>query len=339
MTDFKPLLAKVADGQSLTQNEAATAFDIMMSGEASEAQIAGFLMALRVRGESIEEITGAAQTMRNKATRVEAPENAVDTCGTGGDSKGTFNISTAAAFVTAGAGIPVAKHGNRSFTSKSGSADVLEALGVNLDISPDQVSQCITYAGIGFMFAPAHHNAMRHVGPTRAALGVRTIFNLLGPLSNPAGTQHQVIGVFDKKWTEPLAHVLKNLGAKSVWVVHGDDGMDELTTTTTSQVTALNASGEITTFRIQPEDVALPRAQPQDLLGGTAQDNAKAIQNLLAGAEGAFRDIVCLNAAAAICVAKNTKDLHNAVTIAKESIDSGRAKACLEKLIQITKEA
>ncbi|MEM7618845.1 MAG: anthranilate phosphoribosyltransferase [Pseudomonadota bacterium] len=336
MSDFKTYLAKVAQGATLTQHETTDAFDLMMSGKTSPAQIGGFLMALRVRGETVDEITGAAQTMRNKATKVPAPENAIDTCGTGGDAKGTYNISTAAAFVVAGAGIPVAKHGNRSFTSKSGSADVLEALGVNLDVPPEKVSQCISEAGIGFMFAPSHHSAMRHVGPTRAELGTRTLFNLLGPLSNPASTKYQVIGVFDKKWAEPLAHVLKNLGSKAVWVVHGADGMDELTTTDISHITALQENGNITSFDITPEEVGLPRAQPEDLLGGDAKVNASAIQSLLEGTPGPLQDIVCLNAAATLCVVKNSKDLHNGIQIAQDSIKSGRALQCLRKLISLT---
>ncbi len=338
MTDFKQFIAKAADGNSLTEDEAAQAFNIMMSGEATPSQIGAFLMALRVRGETVEEITGAAKTMRAKAKSVSAPDNAIDTCGTGGDATGTYNISTAAAMVVAGAGVPVAKHGNRSNSSKSGSSDVLDALGVNLGATPETVTNCIEKAGVGFMFAQAHHSAMKHVGPTRAELGTRTIFNLLGPLSNPAGTRFQVIGVFDKKWVKPLAEVLKTLGSKSVWIVHGSDGMDELTTTGTSSIAALKADGSIETFKVTPEEVGLARATLEDLRGGDASENATAITELLNGKAGAFRDIVLLNAGAAIHVAGKASSLKEGVELATESIDSGKAKLALENLIKYSNQ-
>ena len=259
MPDMKSFINKVADGTSLSANEASKAFDLMMSGEASEGQIAGFLMALRVRGETIEEITGAATTMRAKATPVVAPADAIDVVGTGGDAKGTYNISTCSALVVAGCGLPVAKHGNRSISSKSGSADVLEALGVNLSVTPDKVTQCIEKANVGFMFAQSHHSAMKHVMPARLSLGTRTIFNLLGPLTNPAGAKSQLLGVFSDQWVVPLAHVLKNLGSTRAWVVHGADGLDELTTTGPTHVAELK-DGEITQFTITPEDAGLPIA-------------------------------------------------------------------------------
>lgn len=335
MVDFKEAIAKVADGISLSADESALAFDIMMSGDATPPQIGAFLMALRVRGETVDEITGAARTMRAKATPVDAPEDAVDTCGTGGDAKGTYNISTCAAFVAAGAGVPVAKHGNRSVSSKSGSADVLEALGVNLEVTPQTVGKCIREAGLGFMFAPAHHSAMRHVGPVRAELGVRTIFNLLGPLSNPAGARRQLIGVFSREWVTPLAEVAGRLGATHVWVVHGADGLDELTITGSSFVSELK-DGSVSSFEVTPEDAGLQQAASDDLLGGDAKVNAAAIQELLQGAPSPFRDIVILNAAAALIVGGKAATLKDAGNLASAAIDSGAAREALDKLIAIS---
>ena len=335
MSGFPRFIAKVAEGQSLTADEAMEAFAIMMSGEASAAQMGAFLMGLRVRGETVEEITGAAQAMRAKATTVKAPEGAVDTCGTGGDAKGTYNISTCTAFVVAGAGVPVAKHGNKSVSSKSGSADVLAALGVNLDVGPQIVSKAIEEAGVGFMFAPKHHSAMRHVGPVRAELGMRTIFNLLGPLANPAGAKHQVIGVFSRDWIVPLAEVLSNLGSTRVWVVHGSDGLDELTTTGPTFVAELK-DGSVTTFEVTPEDAGLAQARPEDLSGGDAQENAKAIDAVLAGKPSAFRDIVVLNAAAALIVAGKAEGLLEGAKLAAKAIDSGAARKSLDDLVAIT---
>ena len=265
-------------------------------------------MALRVRGETVDEITGAVTTMRAKMLRVEAPPDAIDVVGTGGDASGSFNISTCAALIVAGAGVPVAKHGNRALSSRSGAADVLAALGVNIDLNPEQIGHCIREAGIGFMFAPAHHPAMKNVGPTRVELGTRTIFNLLGPLSNPAGVRRQMVGVFSRQWTEPLAQVLKNLGAESVWVVHGSDGLDEVTTSGPTSVTALE-NGVIRNFEISPEDVGLRKVKPEELRGGDAATNARAVQEVLEGKQTAFRDVALLNAAAALVVAGKAKDL------------------------------
>src|SRR4051812_7644579 len=256
--DFKALIAKVATGASLTREEAASAFDRMMSGEATPSQMGGLLMALRVRGETVDELTGAVTTMRAKMLKVDAPPGAIDVVGTGGDASGSFNISTCAAFIVAGAGVPVAKHGNRALSSKSGAADVLGALGVKFELVPQQVGRCIREAGIGFMFAPAHHPAMKNVGPTRVELGTRTIFNLLGPLSNPAGVKRQMVGTFSKHWVEPMAQVLKTLGSEAIWVVHGSDGLDEITTTGTTSVTALE-NGQLRSFEISPEDVGIKR--------------------------------------------------------------------------------
>ncbi len=337
MTDFKAFIAKVATRKSLTLDEASEAFEIMMSGKATSSQIGGFLMALRVRGETVDEITGAARIMRAKATHVVAPEGAIDTCGTGGDAKGTHNISTCVAFVVAGAGVPVAKHGNRSVSSKSGSADVLAALGVNLNVTPQTVADCVSEAGVGFMFAPAHHAAMKHVGPSRVELGTRTIFNLLGPLSNPANTKRQVVGVFSRDWLEPLAHVLKNLGSEHVWVVHGSDGLDELTTTGPSFVAELR-NGEVSSFEVSPEDIGLALAKVDDLKGGDAEQNAEAIRHVLLGENSAFRDIVILNAAAVLLVAGKADTLKDGATLAADSIDSGQARGCLDALVALTHE-
>ena len=335
MSEFKPYIEKVAAGETLSADETASAFDIMMSGGSTPVQIAAFLMGLRVRGETVDEITGAARTMRAKALKVEAPDGAVDTCGTGGDAKGTYNISTCAAFVVAGAGVPVAKHGNKSVSSKSGSADVLAALGVNLDVPADCVAKAMADAGIGFLFAPAHHAAMRHVGPTRGELGIRTVFNLLGPLSNPAGATRQVIGVFSPDWLRPMAEVLHNLGSDHVWIVHGSDGLDELTTTGPSAVAELK-DGTVTTFEVTPEDAGLPRADPQSLIGGEAAENAAAIRAVLEGKPSPFRDIVVLNAAATLIVAGKATDLAAGAALAGQAIDSGAAANSLKRLVEIT---
>lgn len=335
MSEFKPFIEKVAAGETLSADETASAFDIMMSGGATPVQIAAFLMGLRVRGETVDEITGAARTMRSKALRVEAPDGAVDTCGTGGDAKGTYNISTCAAFVVAGAGVPVAKHGNKSVSSKSGSADVLAALGVNLDVGADCVAKAMADAGIGFLFAPAHHAAMRHVGPTRGELGIRTVFNLLGPLSNPAGATRQIIGVFSPDWLRPMAEVLHNLGSDHVWIVHGSDGLDELTTTGPSAVAELK-DGTVTTFEVTPEDAGLQRADPQSLIGGEAAENAAAIRAVLEGEPSPFRDIVVLNAAATLIVAGKATDLAAGAALAGQAIDGGAAAKSLKRLVEIT---
>ncbi|MGB8818490.1 MAG: anthranilate phosphoribosyltransferase [Rhizobiaceae bacterium] len=331
---MKPFLQKLSSGQPLTRTEAQDAFGIIMSGEATSSQIGAFLMALRLRGETVPEIAGAVSTMRGKMLKVEAPEGAIDIVGTGGDSSGSYNVSTASALVVAGCGVPVAKHGNRALTSRSGAADTLAALGVNLDLDPDGIAQCIKEAGIGFMFAPAHHSAMKHVGPTRVELGVRTIFNLLGPLSNPAGVKRQLLGVFSPEWVEPLAHVLNDLGCEAAWVVHGD-GLDEMTLTGATNVAELK-NGKVRLFEVTPGDAGLPRAAHEDLKGGDAEYNAKALRDLLDGAPGAYRDITLLNAAAALIVAGRAATLKDGVAQAAQSIDSGRAKAALDTLVTVS---
>jgi anthranilate phosphoribosyltransferase len=323
--DLKALIGQAATGAMLTREQAAAAFD----------QMGGLLMALRVRGETVEEITGAVSAMRSKMLPVSAPADAIDVVGTGGDASGSYNISTCAAFIVAGAGVPVAKHGNRALSSRSGAADVLNSLGVRIDIPPDHISRCIAQAGIGFMFAPAHHPAMRHVGPTRLELGTRTIFNLLGPLSNPAGVKRQMVGVFSKQWVEPLAHVLKNLGSERAFVVHGSDGLDEITTVGPTAIASLD-NGEVKTFDITPEDVGLTRAKPDMLRGGDADHNAKALLAVLKGQRGPYRDVAVLNAAAALMVAGRAGDLKRGVALAEKSIDSGEAEGSLERLIVVS---
>ncbi len=332
---LKPFLAKVADGTALTAQEAEDAFAVIMSGEATSAQIAGLLMALRVRGETVNEITGAVRAMRAKMLPVTAPAGAIDVVGTGGDGSGTFNISTGAALVVAGCGVPVAKHGNRALSSKSGAADVLTTLGVNLDAELPLVERAIAEAGIGFLMAPRHHAAMKHVMPARVEMGVRTIFNILGPLSNPAGVTRQFTGVFARQWVEPLAQVLKNLGSEACWVVHGEDGLDELTTTGPSFVAQLK-DGAITTFTVTPADAGLPTARPEDLKGGSPEINAQAIRDLVAGKKGPYRDIVLLNAAASLVVAGKVDDLMSGVAKAAQVIDGGAAAQALDRLVAIT---
>ncbi|MGB8112029.1 MAG: anthranilate phosphoribosyltransferase [Pseudolabrys sp.] len=333
--DFKALIAKVATGATLSREEAAGAFDRMMSGEATPSQMGGLLMTLRVRGETVEEITGAVTTMRAKMLGVKAPADAVDVVGTGGDASGSFNISTCAAFIVAGAGVPVAKHGNRALSSRSGAADVLQALGVKIELNADQVGTCIRDAGIGFMFAPAHHPAMKNVGPTRVELGTRTIFNLLGPLSNPARVKRQMVGTFSKQWVEPMAQVLKNLGSESIWVVHGSDGLDEITTAGLTTVAALE-NGMIRTFEVGPEDAGLSRAKPEALRGGDAEHNARALLDVLKGKPSPFRDIAILNAAAALIVAGKAKDLKQGAMLAAKSIEAGEAEGRLDRLIAVS---
>jgi anthranilate phosphoribosyltransferase len=335
--EFRALIGKVATGASLTREEAAGAFEQMMSGEATPSQMGALLMGLRVRGETVDEITGAVSAMRAKMLRVNAPPEAIDVVGTGGDASGSFNISTCAALIVAGAGVPVAKHGNRALSSRSGAADVLTALGVKIDLSPDAIARCIREAGIGFMFAPAHHPAMKNVAATRVELGTRTIFNLLGPLSNPAGVRRQLIGVFSKQWTQPLAHVLKNLGAERIWVVHASDGLDEITTSGPSSVAALE-NGAVKMFEISPEEFGLRKVKPEALRGGDAAANAKAVQNVLEGKESAFRDVALLNAAAALVVAGKAKDLKDGLHAAAHSVDSGAAEGRLDRLIAISNE-
>jgi anthranilate phosphoribosyltransferase len=335
MDDLKSIIAKVATGATLSRDEAAAAFDRMMSGEATPSQLGGLLMALRVRGETIEEITGAVSAMRAKMLRVSAPADAIDVVGTGGDGSGSVNVSTCAAFIVAGAGVPVAKHGNRALSSRSGAADVLSALGVRIDISPQQVSRCVTEAGIGFMFAPAHHPAMKNVNPTRVELATRTIFNLLGPLSNPAGVTRQMVGVFSKQWVLPLAQVLKNLGSQSIWVVHGSDGLDEITLTGPTFVAALE-KGEIRSFEVSPEDVGLKRVAGEALKGGDADANARALRSVLEGLASPYRDVALFNGAAALVVAGRARDLKEGMALGRRSIDDGAAAERLKRLVEVS---
>ena len=333
--DLRALIGKLATGATLTRDEAAFAFDRMMSGEATPSQMGALLMALRLRGETVEEITGAVTTMRAKMLTVAAPADAVDVVGTGGDGSASYNISTCAAFIVAGCDVPVAKHGNRALSSRSGAADVLGALGVRIDLDPAGISRCIGEAGIGFMFAPAHHPAMKNVGPTRVELGTRTIFNLLGPLSNPAGVRRQMVGVFARHWVEPIAQVLKNLGAERAYVVHGSDGLDEITTTGPTAVAAL-ADGKIESFEITPEEVGLARSGPDDLRGGDAAHNAAALTAVLQGRPGPYRDVAVFNAAATLVVAGRAADLQQGVVLAQRAIDSGEAEARLNRLAVIS---
>ncbi len=335
ITDLKPLIGHVASGAALDEKQAERAFDIIMSGDATPAQIGGFLMALRVRGETVAEITGAARTMRAKAVKINAPADAIDTVGTGGDGSGTYNISSASAFVVSGAGVPVAKHGNRALSSKTGAADVLSALGVNLDCDMKLVERAVKEAGICFMMAPRHHSAMRHVGGARVELGTRTIFNLLGPLANPAMVRRQLVGVFSPDWVEPVAHVLKGLGSTRAWVAHGSDGLDEITTTGPSRVASLE-NGAVTTFEIHPEEAGITLAKPEDIRGGMPEENAKALAAVLDGGKGPYRDIVLLNSAAALIVGGKVTSLQDGVALAAEVIDSGKARQKLDALIAIT---
>ena len=334
MSDFKTYLAKVASGTPLSFDEARAAFDIVMSGDATPSQIGGFLMALRVRGETIDEISGAVATMRAKMLPVSAPADAIDIVGTGGDASGTYNVSTCAAFIVSGAGVPVAKHGNRALSSRSGAADTLAALGINIEIGPERIGACIREAGLGFMFAPSHHSAMRHVGPSRVELGTRTIFNLLGPLSNPAGVKRQLVGVFAPEWVEPLAHVLKDLGAEAVWVVHGE-GLDEMTTTGPTRIAELR-NGTVRMFEVEPSQAGLTTTTPDMLKGGEAAQNARALKAVLDGAPGAYRDIAILNAAGALVIADKAADIAEGARMAAQSIDSGAARARLDDLIRVS---
>ncbi|MBS7545474.1 anthranilate phosphoribosyltransferase [Ancylobacter oerskovii] len=337
MENLKAVIGKIATGATLTRAEAAGAFDIMMSGEATPSQIGAVLMGLRVRGEDVEEIAGAVSTMRAKMLRVSAPAGAVDVVGTGGDASGSYNISTCASFIVAGTGVPVAKHGNRALSSKSGAADVLMALGVKIDLSPAGISRCITEAGIGFMFAPAHHPAMKHVGPTRVEMGTRTIFNLIGPLSNPAGVTRQMVGVFARAWIEPLAEVLKTLGSERAWVVHGSDGLDEITTTGPTYVAELR-DGKLSSFEIEPERFGLARATPDALKGGDGEANALALRAVLNGEKNAYADIALLNAAAALVVAGKAEDVGEGLELARWSLSGGHAEAALARLVAVSND-
>jgi anthranilate phosphoribosyltransferase len=335
MSDFKALIGHVSAGKRLSQDQAEAAFDIMMSGDATPSQMGGFLMALRVRGETVDEIAGAARIMRNKVLRVRAPKEAIDVVGTGGDAAGTINISTTSALLVAGCGVPVAKHGNRAMSSKSGAADVLAALGVNVDADLDLIEQAIREANIGFMLAPRHHSAMRHVGGTRVELGTRTIFNLLGPLSNPAHVRRLLVGVFAREWVEPVAEVLGRLGHERAWVVHGSDGLDELTLTGPTFVAAFE-NDKIRSFEITPEDAGLERAPIESLKGGDAEYNARVVRDVLDGKKGPPRDAAILSTAAALIVAGRADNLKAGAEMAAAAVDDGRAKAALERMIEIT---
>ncbi len=337
MSDLKPFVAKVAAREALSRDDARAAFEIIMSGAATPSQIGGFLMALRVRGETVDEIVGAVGAMRARMLPVEAPEDAIDIVGTGGDGAGTYNISTLASLIVAGAGVPVAKHGNRALSSKSGTADALSCLGVKLDIGPEAIARCIREASVGFMFAQQHHSAMRHVGPTRVELATRTIFNLLGPLSNPAGVKRQLVGVFAPQWVDPIAEVLRDLGSESVWVVHGE-GLDEITTTGVTKVAALE-DGKIRSFELTPADFGLATVGLSALKGGDGAHNAAALQAVLDGEENAYRDISLANAAASLMIAGRAKDLAEGMAIARQSLSSGAAKTALQRLITVSNAA
>jgi len=331
---FKPLLGRLADGATLSDEDAEAFFAACLRGEPSPAQVAAAVTAMRLRGETVGEITACARAMMTQATILAHPFEVIDVCGTGGDGQHTLNVSTAVAFVAAGGGVKVAKHGNRALSSKSGAADVLAELGVNLQASADQQRRALDEAGICFLFAPAHHGAMRHVSPIRAELGFRTVFNLLGPLANPARAKRQLLGVFDTRWVEPMARVLGALGAERAWTVHGG-GMDEITTTGETQVAEWR-DGQVRLFRITPDAVGLRTASLDDLRGGAPAENAAALRALLAGEHGAYRDIVLLNAAAAFLLAEKVETLREGVELAGQAIDSGAARGALDKLLEVT---
>lgn len=332
---LKPLIGAAADGP-LTPSQARQAFEILFEGEATPSQIGGLLMALRTRGETVDEYAAAAAVMRAKCNAVSAPVGAMDIVGTGGDAKGTLNISTATAFVVAGAGVVVAKHGNRNLSSKSGAADALTQMGVDVMVGPDVVEKAINEAGIGFMMAPMHHPAIAHVMPTRAELGTRTIFNILGPLTNPAGVKRQLTGAFSRDLIRPMAETLGALGSEKAWLVHGSDGTDELTITGVSWVSALDTDGRVTDRELHPEDAGLPVHPFEAIVGGTPEENAQAFRALLEGTPSAYRDAVLLNAAAALVVADAAAGLREGVEMAKASIDSGAAADKIAALARIT---
>jgi anthranilate phosphoribosyltransferase len=336
MTDLALCLKALSQGQRPDDAHIAGAFDQLMEGDAPDAAIGGFLMGLAAIGERPSDIVAGATAMRSRMLHINAPAGAIDTCGTGGDGKGAYNISTASAIVAAGAGAIVAKHGNRAASSKSGSSDVLAALGIALDTPKDRVERSISEAGAGFLFAPAHHSAVRHVASARKGLGVRTLFNLLGPLSNPAGVKRQLLGVFDPRWLVPMAEALRGLGCEHAWVMWGEDGMDEITTTAPTRIAELR-DGEIREFTLTPEDAGLPRASEEDLQGGDPEYNAAAILRLLDGEAGPFRNIVLLNAGAALVISGLATDIADGAQQAAAAIDDGRAKATLDKMIAISK--
>ncbi|MDG1471745.1 MAG: anthranilate phosphoribosyltransferase [Ascidiaceihabitans sp.] len=334
---LKPLIDAAANGP-LTRAQAEAAFQILFDGEATPSQMGGLLMTLRTRGETVDEYAAAAAVMRAKCNAVRAPASAMDIVGTGGDGKGTLNISTATAFVVAGAGVTVAKHGNRNLSSKSGAADALTQMGLNVMVGPAIVEQALNEAGIGFMMAPMHHPAIAHVMPTRAELGTRTIFNILGPLTNPAGVKRQLTGAFSRDLIRPMAETLLQLGSEKAWLVHGSDGTDELTITGVSWVSAL-ADGTVTDFELHPEDAGLPVHPFEDIIGGTPEENARDFNALLDGAQNAYRDAVLLNSAAALVVADAASDLKTGVDMARTSIDSGAAREKISAVARITQGA
>lgn len=337
MTDFKPYIAALAEGHPLARAEARAAFSLIFDGAATQAQLAAFLMGLRMRGETVDEIIGAAEAMRAVMTPVEAPPGAIDIVGTGGDGAGTYNISTLAAIIAAAAGATVAKHGGKASSSRSGASDVLGELCVKVGVSPAAASSCLKHAGICFMAGPTHHPALRHAAPVRAELGVRTIFNLLGPLCNPARVERQTIGVYSRDWLAPLALVLRELGSRRVWLLHGSDGLDEATTTGVTHVVALE-DGDIRAFDIAPEDAGLPRATAQELVGGDPAHNAKALRAVLAGEKNAYRDIAVLNAAIALVVAERAADIGEGARLAAQALDSGAAAEKLAALVRHSNE-
>lgn len=320
---------------SLTESEMAECMNEIMEGRATDAQIGAFLTALRIKGETVDEITGAARIMRQKAAKIKAPEGVLDTCGTGGDMSHTFNISTTVALVVAAAGVPVAKHGNRSVSSKSGSADVLEALGIRIDLPPEKVEQCLFETGFGFLFAPLFHPAMKYAIGPRREMGIRTIFNILGPITNPAGAKRQILGVFSSSLTETLAKVLGNLGADDAMVVHGEDGLDEITITDGTKVSRF-FNGRIENSYLSPEDFGFGRCRRDDLVGGEKDENARIFMRILQGEKGPKRDIVLINSAAAITVAGKTSDLRAGLEMAQEAIDSGAAVKKLEAVKKVS---
>ncbi len=333
---LKPVLARLGRGETLSEREAGEAFGLIMDGEATPAQIGGMLMAMRARGETVAELTGAVMAMRARMTPVQAPDDAIDVCGTGGDGAASLNISTAVCLVVAACGVPVAKHGNRALSSRAGGADVLMALGVNIDVEPARLAKILKDVGCVFLFAPKHHPALRHAGPVRAELGTRTIFNLTGPMANPASVKRQLIGVFDPAWARPVAETLRQLGTQSAWVVYGN-GLDELTLDGENSVVALK-DGEISEFTLNAADAGLASAPQSAIKGGEAQQNAAALRNLLNGSSGAYRDTILLNTAAALIVAGKTISLEDGVRLAVDAIDSGRAKAVLEALVAATQQ-
>ncbi|MBI1329444.1 MAG: anthranilate phosphoribosyltransferase [Alphaproteobacteria bacterium] len=335
---FHSALETIRSGGNLGADMSAAAFGEIMSGTISEDALADFLKTLAARNPTVDEITGAARAMRAAMRRIKAPPGAIDLCGTGGDGHGTLNVSTAVSFVVAASGVPVAKHGNRNMSSRTGAADVLEALGVKIDLQPEAAEACLSEAGVVFLFAQTYHPAMRHVAPVRKKLGIRTIFNLLGPLSNPAGVKRQLLGVYADAMIDPLAHVLAALGTEKAWVVHGEDGLDEMTTTAPTHVAVLDG-GKVTTKTVSPDAIGVPHATLASLKGGDAPENAAALTALLSGAPGSYRDIVLLNAAAALVIAGKASDLKGGAALAADSIDSGRAKEKLAQLAECSHRA